>query len=194
MTDEATSTEALKPIVVRSDEGDAHLWFGNLAVIKTTADESAGQLTIVEVTAPPLSRCRCTCIAATTKVSGSSRGTSRSRSPTPRSRRTQATTSSGRAISRTAQPSGTMAAACFSSWSRRQTWCGWSFEWDATAGEHELTCRATDATRNVQPLEPPCNYQGMGNNVVQRVVVVVVVRRRRGRVEPHRPHVGVIAS
>jgi quercetin dioxygenase-like cupin family protein len=52
MTGEATSTEALRPVVVRSDEGDAHWWFGNLAVIKTTADESAGQLTIVEVTAP----------------------------------------------------------------------------------------------------------------------------------------------
>jgi quercetin dioxygenase-like cupin family protein len=53
MTNEPTSTEALKPVVVRSDEGDAHWWFGNLAVIKTTADESAGQLTIVEITAPP---------------------------------------------------------------------------------------------------------------------------------------------
>ena len=53
MTDEATSTEALKPVVVRSDEGDAYWWFGNLAVIKTTAHDSAGQLTIVEITAPP---------------------------------------------------------------------------------------------------------------------------------------------
>ena len=53
MTGEAISTEGLKPVVVRSDEGDAHWWFGNLAVIKTTADDSAGQLTIVEITAPP---------------------------------------------------------------------------------------------------------------------------------------------
>jgi quercetin dioxygenase-like cupin family protein len=53
MTDAATSTEALKPVVVRSDEGDVRWWFGNLAVIKTTGDESAGQLTIVEITAPP---------------------------------------------------------------------------------------------------------------------------------------------
>jgi sulfane dehydrogenase subunit SoxC len=44
---------------------------------------------------------------------------------------------------------------------------------DGTPGEHELACRATDAAGNVQPLEPPWNYQGMGNNVVQRVVVVV---------------------
>lgn len=53
MRGEATSTETLKPVVVRSDEGDAHWWFGNLAVTKTTADESAGQLTIIEITAPP---------------------------------------------------------------------------------------------------------------------------------------------
>jgi sulfane dehydrogenase subunit SoxC len=52
-------------------------------------------------------------------------------------------------------------------------WRGWSFDWDATPGEHELSCRATDAAGNVQPLEPPWNYQGMGNNVVQRVPVSV---------------------
>ena len=28
-------------------------------------------------------------------------------------------------------------------------WHGWSFEWDATTGEHELACRATDAAGNV---------------------------------------------
>lgn len=52
-------------------------------------------------------------------------------------------------------------------------WRGWSFDWDATEGEHELACRATDATGNMQPLEPAWNYQGMGNNVVQRVPVTV---------------------
>ena len=52
-------------------------------------------------------------------------------------------------------------------------WRGWSFDWDATPGEHELACRATDAAGDVQPLEPPWNYQGMGNNVVQRVAVTV---------------------
>jgi sulfane dehydrogenase subunit SoxC len=56
-------------------------------------------------------------------------------------------------------------------------WRSWSFEWDATAGEHELACRATDAAGSVQPLEPPWNYQGMGNNVVQCVPVTV----RKGR-------------
>jgi len=52
-------------------------------------------------------------------------------------------------------------------------WRGWTFDWDATEGEHELTCRATDAAGNAQPLEPPWNYQGMGNNVVQRIRVTV---------------------
>ena len=50
-------------------------------------------------------------------------------------------------------------------------WRAWSFDWTATAGEHELACRATDATGATQPLESPWNYQGMGNNVVQRISV-----------------------
>jgi DMSO/TMAO reductase YedYZ molybdopterin-dependent catalytic subunit len=52
-------------------------------------------------------------------------------------------------------------------------WRPWSFEWDATTGEHELGCRATAAAGNVQPLEAPWNYQGMGNNAVQRIRVTV---------------------
>lgn len=52
-------------------------------------------------------------------------------------------------------------------------WRGWSFEWHATPGEHELACRATDAAGNVQPTEQPWNYQGMGNNLVQRIAVAV---------------------
>jgi sulfane dehydrogenase subunit SoxC len=52
-------------------------------------------------------------------------------------------------------------------------WRAWSFGWTATAGEHELACRATDATGATQPLEAPWNYQGMGNNVVQRISVTV---------------------
>ena len=53
MTDATTSAQGLKPIAVRSDEGEAYWFFGNLAVIKTTADDTAGQLTVVEITAPP---------------------------------------------------------------------------------------------------------------------------------------------
>jgi DMSO/TMAO reductase YedYZ molybdopterin-dependent catalytic subunit len=52
-------------------------------------------------------------------------------------------------------------------------WRGWSFAWDAAAGDHVLACRATDATGRTQPDEIPWNYQGMGNNVVQRVAVSV---------------------
>lgn len=52
-------------------------------------------------------------------------------------------------------------------------WRAWSFDWDAQPGEHSLTCRATDSDGNVQPLEPPWNYQGMGNNSVQTVQVTV---------------------
>jgi DMSO/TMAO reductase YedYZ molybdopterin-dependent catalytic subunit len=52
-------------------------------------------------------------------------------------------------------------------------WRGWSWDWDAVPGEHELSCRATDSTGGVQPLDPPWNYQGMGNNLVQRVAVTV---------------------
>ena len=52
-------------------------------------------------------------------------------------------------------------------------WRGWSFDWDAVPGEHELACRATDSAGNTQPLEQPWNYQGMANNLVQRVPVTI---------------------
>jgi DMSO/TMAO reductase YedYZ molybdopterin-dependent catalytic subunit len=52
-------------------------------------------------------------------------------------------------------------------------WRGWSFDWDATPGDHEVACRATDAAGEVQPLEAPWNYGGMGNNSVQTVAVTV---------------------
>jgi DMSO/TMAO reductase YedYZ molybdopterin-dependent catalytic subunit len=52
-------------------------------------------------------------------------------------------------------------------------WRGWSFDWDAEPGAHTLACRATDAEGEVQPLESPWNYQGMGNNGVQTVGVTV---------------------
>ncbi len=53
-------------------------------------------------------------------------------------------------------------------------WSGWRAPWDAVAGEHELSCRATDAAGNVQPLEPPWDLTGFGNNSVHRVRVRVV--------------------
>ena len=54
-------------------------------------------------------------------------------------------------------------------------WRGFSFVWEATAGEHELCCRATDAAGNTQPLDPKWNYGGFCNNAVQRVHVTVSV-------------------
>jgi len=52
-------------------------------------------------------------------------------------------------------------------------WRGWNAQWNATPGEHELACRATDAAGNVQPLEPVWDATGFGNNSVQRVQVSV---------------------
>ena len=52
-------------------------------------------------------------------------------------------------------------------------WRGWSFDWDAEPGEHELCSRATDSAGNTQPLEPPWNLKGFANNAVARVKVLV---------------------
>jgi hypothetical protein len=52
-------------------------------------------------------------------------------------------------------------------------WRGWRHTWRATAGDHRLSCRATDEAGNTQPLEQPWNYQGLGNNLVQEVEVTV---------------------
>lgn len=52
-------------------------------------------------------------------------------------------------------------------------WCEWTLPWVADTGEHELACRAVDSTGAEQPLEQAWNYQGMGNNAVQRVKVSV---------------------
>jgi DMSO/TMAO reductase YedYZ molybdopterin-dependent catalytic subunit len=52
-------------------------------------------------------------------------------------------------------------------------WRGWRYRWDATPGEHILECRATDANGQAQPLDPPWDNSGMGNNAVHRVHVTV---------------------
>jgi len=52
-------------------------------------------------------------------------------------------------------------------------WRSWSSEWNAGPGDHELTCRATDADGDVQPTKQPWNFQGMGNNLVQQISVTV---------------------
>jgi len=59
---------------------------------------------------------------------------------------------------------------------RRQfehAWQAWRITWDARPGEHELACRATDSTGERQPLEPPWDASGFGNNGVQRIQVAV---------------------
>lgn len=53
-------------------------------------------------------------------------------------------------------------------------WRGWSYQWEATPGDHVLSCRATDETGRAQPLEQPWNVQGVGNNLVQEVRLTVL--------------------
>lgn len=53
------------------------------------------------------------------------------------------------------------------------TWQRWHISWDAKAGEYELSCRATDAEGQRQPLQAPWDLSGFGNNSVQRVWVTV---------------------
>ena len=55
----------------------------------------------------------------------------------------------------------------------RFAWRGWRSVWNAEAGEHELSCRATDANGATQPLETRWDAGGFGNNVVHRVRVKV---------------------
>ncbi len=52
-------------------------------------------------------------------------------------------------------------------------WRGWSCTWNAEPGEHTLSCRATDANGDTQPLEQRWDVGGFGNNAVQRVPVTV---------------------
>jgi quercetin dioxygenase-like cupin family protein len=49
----AQSNQELEPVVVGKDEGEARWWFGGLAVIRATAADTGGQMTIVEMTEPP---------------------------------------------------------------------------------------------------------------------------------------------
>lgn len=52
-------------------------------------------------------------------------------------------------------------------------WRGWSMRWDASPGECELACRATDAAGHTQPTTAAWNLDGYCNNAVQRVHVTV---------------------
>jgi len=52
-------------------------------------------------------------------------------------------------------------------------WRRWRARWQAVRGTHELRCRATDAAGAVQPMVPPSDIAGFGNNAAQRVEVTV---------------------
>jgi DMSO/TMAO reductase YedYZ molybdopterin-dependent catalytic subunit len=52
-------------------------------------------------------------------------------------------------------------------------WRGWTYAWEADAGEHELCCRARDVAGNAQPVEAGWNVGGYANTSVQRVPVSV---------------------
>jgi sulfane dehydrogenase subunit SoxC len=60
-------------------------------------------------------------------------------------------------------------------------WRGWTYEWDAGAGDYELSCRASDASGQTQPVAAEWNYDGFCNNAVQRVRVVVSSGKPVGR-------------
>jgi quercetin dioxygenase-like cupin family protein len=45
--------QTMKPLAVPKNDGEARWWFGCLAVIKTRAADTAGQMTILEITEAP---------------------------------------------------------------------------------------------------------------------------------------------
>ncbi len=53
MIQETMTTQGLRPVAVGKDEGEARWWFQCLAVIKATAADTGGQLSIIEITEPP---------------------------------------------------------------------------------------------------------------------------------------------
>lgn len=48
-----TADPTLQATAVRGDEGEARWWFASLAVIKATAADTGGAMTIIDVTEPP---------------------------------------------------------------------------------------------------------------------------------------------
>jgi quercetin dioxygenase-like cupin family protein len=53
MTQDMNQAQTMKPVAVARDEGEARWWFGTLSVIRGTAADTGGQMTIVEITNPP---------------------------------------------------------------------------------------------------------------------------------------------
>ena len=52
-------------------------------------------------------------------------------------------------------------------------WTSWRYRWDAKPGNHILKCRASDESGEIQPITPPWDLAGFGNNAVQSVKVFV---------------------
>lgn len=53
MTTKTSDAPALEPVAVAGGDGEARWWFGGLAVVKATARDTGGQMTILEITEPP---------------------------------------------------------------------------------------------------------------------------------------------
>jgi mannose-6-phosphate isomerase-like protein (cupin superfamily) len=53
MSQHTSQIEALNPLAVSSDEGEARWWFGGLVVIKATAADTGGQMSLLEITEAP---------------------------------------------------------------------------------------------------------------------------------------------
>ncbi len=53
MTSSSTQMPVPTPLAVAAAEGDARWWFGGLAVIKATAADTGGMMTIIEMTEAP---------------------------------------------------------------------------------------------------------------------------------------------
>jgi len=53
MTQQTTHVGSLEPVAVPSGEGEARWWSDGLAVLKATAADTGGQMTILEITEPP---------------------------------------------------------------------------------------------------------------------------------------------
>jgi quercetin dioxygenase-like cupin family protein len=53
MSQRTNRSPTLEPVRVSSDGGEAWWWMGSLAVIKATAEDTGGQMTIVEITEHP---------------------------------------------------------------------------------------------------------------------------------------------
>ena len=73
MTQETNHPTAAQPVAVAENEGEARWWFGCLAILKLTAEQTAGQMSIVEITEPPGAERPCTFITSRTRRSGFSR-------------------------------------------------------------------------------------------------------------------------